>query len=337
LKFGLLLPHFGSSFDREQMFVGARRAEEVGFDSLWVRDHLVFTPHGEFEDPSRIFLDSLTTLTAIGAVTNTIGLGTAALVPFRHPIQTAVVASSITHLVGDRLLLGVGTGSGNEEFEALGLGGIDRSAVSVEYIQVLRELLSGTETTHKGPTYRFAGVRLEPAPHSPIPLWYCGNTPLSVRRAVADCDGWLPGRLGIATLAKRVGQLRELSGAQGRPMPTVGIVPPTVVTDRREDAIALANVEGLVAWANRAKFWVKPSSGRFEGLADLGGVLLAGTPEDIVDGCAALGEAGAELVVFDFRLSFDRWLEQVEMIGEIVLPALSTTAAPRSGSPPIAR
>jgi alkanesulfonate monooxygenase SsuD/methylene tetrahydromethanopterin reductase-like flavin-dependent oxidoreductase (luciferase family) len=135
----------------------------------------------------------------------------------------------------------------------------------------------------------------------------------------------MPGRLGIATLAQRVAQLKELSAGLERRPPTVGIVPPTVVAAQRSDALSAANVEGLVAWANRAKFWVKPASGRFEGLADLGGVLLAGTPEDVLEGCVALREAGAELVVFDFRLSFDRWLEQIEMLAATVLPELSPT------------
>ena len=63
-------------------------AEELGFDSVWVRDHLVFEPHGEMEKPNRTFYDALTTLTAIGAVTERIELGTGSLIPFRHPLRS---------------------------------------------------------------------------------------------------------------------------------------------------------------------------------------------------------------------------------------------------------
>ncbi len=71
MKYGLLLPHFGEQADRDKLLEGSQRAEELGFDSVWVRDHLVFEPHGEMEKPNRTFYDALTTLTAIGAVTET--------------------------------------------------------------------------------------------------------------------------------------------------------------------------------------------------------------------------------------------------------------------------
>jgi alkanesulfonate monooxygenase SsuD/methylene tetrahydromethanopterin reductase-like flavin-dependent oxidoreductase (luciferase family) len=73
-------------------------AEKMGFDSVWVRDHLIFEPHGEMEDPNRSFFDSLSTLTAIGAVTDRIELGTGSLIPFRHPLHTAAVVATMTQL-----------------------------------------------------------------------------------------------------------------------------------------------------------------------------------------------------------------------------------------------
>src|SRR5690554_1084226 len=75
MKFGLLLPHFGEHASREKLLEGSKLAEKMGFDSVWVRDHLVFEPHGEMEKPNREFYDALTTLTAIGAVTEKIQLG----------------------------------------------------------------------------------------------------------------------------------------------------------------------------------------------------------------------------------------------------------------------
>ena len=79
MKFGLLLPHFGHYADKDRILDGARRAEELGFDSVWVRDHLLFEPHGEFESADRDFYEPLTALTAVGAVTERITLGTATL------------------------------------------------------------------------------------------------------------------------------------------------------------------------------------------------------------------------------------------------------------------
>ena len=106
MKFGLLLPHFGEYADRDRLLDGARLAEAFGFDSVWVRDHLIFEPHGEMEKPNRDFYDALITLTAIGAVTEKIELGTGSLIPFRHPLEVAAHASAtITQLVGPRLIL----------------------------------------------------------------------------------------------------------------------------------------------------------------------------------------------------------------------------------------
>ena len=86
-KYGLLLPHFGEFADRDRLLEGSKLAEDLGFDSVWVRDHLIFEPHGEMEKPNRSFYEALTTLTAIGAVTDKIELGTGSLIPFRHRIK----------------------------------------------------------------------------------------------------------------------------------------------------------------------------------------------------------------------------------------------------------
>ncbi|HEX6026689.1 MAG TPA: LLM class flavin-dependent oxidoreductase, partial [Solirubrobacter sp.] len=99
MKFGLLLPHFGVYADRDRLLDGARLAEQMGFDSVWVRDHLIFEPHGEMEDPTRSFFDALITLTAVGAVTERIELGTGSLIPFRHPLEVALSVATLTQLV----------------------------------------------------------------------------------------------------------------------------------------------------------------------------------------------------------------------------------------------
>ena len=88
---------------------------------MWVRDHLIFEPHGEMEDPNRSFYDALITLTAIGAVTSKIELGTGSLIPFRHPLEVALSVATMTQLVGPRVILGYGAGTFDHEFEAIGI------------------------------------------------------------------------------------------------------------------------------------------------------------------------------------------------------------------------
>jgi alkanesulfonate monooxygenase SsuD/methylene tetrahydromethanopterin reductase-like flavin-dependent oxidoreductase (luciferase family) len=322
-KYGLLLPHFGEEADRGKLLEGSQRAEELGFDSVWVRDHLIFEPHGEMEKPNRTFYEALTTLTAIGAVTSKIELGTGSLIPFRHPLETALMVGTMTQLVGPRVILGMGAGTFDSEFEAIGMGGLFRPELVESNARILRAVWTQNDVSYQDPHYKFEGVTIEPKPiGGPVPFWYCGNTPASARRAVEYCEGWMPGRISLSTFRARIRKIEELSEVAGRQRPTIAVIPPTSVEEDRERALSYVNLEGLLAWANNAKFWVKPASGRFETWEDLEGTLIAGTPDDVVAECRKFEEAGNEHLVFDFRFKFERWFDQIELLGTEVLPRL---------------
>jgi alkanesulfonate monooxygenase SsuD/methylene tetrahydromethanopterin reductase-like flavin-dependent oxidoreductase (luciferase family) len=322
-KYGLLLPHFGEHADRDKLLEGAKRAEELGFDSVWVRDHLVFEPHGEMEKPNRTFYDALTTLTAIGAVTKNIELGTGSLIPFRHPLVTALMAGTMTQLLGPRLILGFGAGTFDHEFEAIGMGEADRVELVRSNAEILRRVFVENDVTYKDDYFSFEDVTIEPKPvGGPVPFWYCGGTPRSARLAVEFCDGWMPGRISMGTLKKRIATIDELSQAAGRTRPTIAVIPPTSIERTREEALQHVNIPGLLAWANKAKFAVKPPSGTFETAADLEGQLIAGTPDEAVEECRKFEAAGVEHLVFDFRFKFDKWFDQIELLGSEVLPKL---------------
>lgn len=322
MKFGLLLPHFGAYADRDMILDGARRAEELHFDSVWVRDHLVFEPHGEFENPNRDFFEPLTVLTAIGAVTENITLGTATLIPYRHPLVTAVTLASMTHLVGPRVIAGWGAGTFDHEFEAVGLDGIFRPELVESNARISKLVFSEDNVEYSDDHFEFKDVSLYPKPTGPIPFWYGGATPASARRAAEYCDGWIPGRITLKTIEKRVEQMRSIVAENGRPMPTVAVVPPTTIAETEEEAWAGTSVEGLLAWANeRGKWWVKPKSGRFETVADLEGSLIAGTPGQVIEQTQRFAELGVEHLVFDTRLSFDRWFASIDLLGKEVIPA----------------
>lgn len=333
-QFGLLLPHFGEEASREKLLTGAQRAEEVGFDSLWVRDHLVFEPHGEMEKPNRTFYDALITLTAVGAVTSRIKLGTGSLIPFRHPLVTALAVGTMTQLVGPRLILGFGAGTYDHEFDVIGLGEADRVELVRHNIEILRRVMRENDVAYTSDYFTFDHVTIEPKPvGGAIPLWYCGATPRSARLAVEFCDGWMPGRISLLTLQQRVQTIRELSAERGRTPPTIAIIPPTSVERTREEALQHVNIPGLLAWANKARFVVKPPSGTFETVEDLEGQLIVGTPDDAVAACKKLIAAGVEHIVFDFRFKFDRWFDQINLLGTEVLPRLQSVTARPAPSP----
>lgn len=323
MKFGLLLPHFGEFADRDALLEGSKRAEELGFDSVWVRDHLLFEPHGEFESPNPDFYEPLTVLTAIGAVTKSITLGTATLIPYRHPLITAFTLASITQMVGPRVIAGWGAGTFDHEFDAVGLGGIFRPELVESNARISELVWSQDEVTYADDHYSFERASIYPKPAGKIPFWYGGATPASARRAAEYCDGWIPGRITLKTIEKRVQSMTEIVAENGRPMPTVGVVPPTTIAETEEEAWAGTSVEGLLKWANdRGKWWVKPPSGRFETAEDIEGSLIAGTPDQVVEQTRRFEEAGVDHLVFDMRLSFGRWFESIELLGKEVLPQL---------------
>jgi alkanesulfonate monooxygenase SsuD/methylene tetrahydromethanopterin reductase-like flavin-dependent oxidoreductase (luciferase family) len=324
MKFGLLLPHFGEHASARNLLEGSKRAEALGFDSVWVRDHLVFEPHGEMEKPNREFYDALTTLTAIGAVTERIQLGTGSLIPFRHPLVTALMAGTMSQLLGpDRLILGFGAGTFDHEFDAIGWGHYDRVEMVRSNAEILKRVFTENDVTYSDDIFSFENVSIEPKPQGGrIPFWYCGATPRSARLAVEFCDGWMPGRISLATMAKRIETMKELSAEQGKAMPTVAVIPPTSIEATREEALQHVNIPGLLAWANKAKFAVKPPSGRFETVEDLEGQLIVGSPDEAVEEIRKFEALGVEHLVFDFRFKFDKWFEQIELLGTEVLPKL---------------
>lgn len=308
---------------REKLLEGSKRAKNVGFDSVWVRAHLVFEPHGEMEKPNREFYDALTTLTAIGAVTNRIELGTGSLIPFRHPLITALMAGTITQLVGPRLILGFGAGTFDHEFDAIGWGDKDRVELVRSNAEILRRVFEGNHVDYHDDNFSFTDVSIEPKPAGGrVPFWYCGATPRSARLAVEFCDGWMPGRISLRTMEKRIDTMRGLAGEAGRSLPTVAVIPPTSIEETKQEALKQVNIPGLLAWANKAKFAVKPPSGRFETVEDLEGQLIAGSPDEAVAEIRKFQALGVEHLVFDFRVKFDRFFEQIDLLGTEVLPKL---------------
>ena len=323
MKFGLLLPHFGAHTDLAFLLEGSRLAENLGFDSVWVRDHLLFEPHGEFESADRDFLEPLSVLSAVGAVTDTLILGTATLIPYRHPIITAFTLASMSQMFGDRIIAGWGAGTFDHEFDAVGMGGIFRPELVEENAKIFELVFNGDDVEYQGDHFQFDSVTVYPKPVAKIPFWYGGATPASARRAAEYADGWIPGRITLKTIERRVAKMRELVDQNGRPMPTVGVVPPTTIATTEKEAWAGTSVEGLLKWANdRGKWWVKPPSGKFETAEDIEGSLIVGTPEQVTEQTARFAEVGVDHIVFDLRLSFDRWHESIQLLGESVLPAL---------------
>ena len=320
-EYGLLLPHFGAETRRERIMDGARRAEQLGFDSVWVRDHLVFHPHG-MEGTDNTFIDPFVVMAAVGAVTTTIKLGAGSFIPHRHPLLFALMLNSLAYMAGDRLMLSLGLGTFQQEFDALGIGEWPRDELVREQVAILRQVCAGNHASWDGKFYHFQSVGLKPKYPSKLEIWYAGATPASVRRALEYCDGWLPGRITLATYRKRVEKLRSGADGQGRPRLHEGCIPITSIDEDRKAALEKVNLEGLLSNANKQKFWVKPTSGSFTKAEDLEGSFIVGNPDDVVREVGKFLEVGIDHIVFDLRFRFDEWDRSIELLGTEVVPRL---------------
>jgi alkanesulfonate monooxygenase SsuD/methylene tetrahydromethanopterin reductase-like flavin-dependent oxidoreductase (luciferase family) len=179
MRFGLSLPHYGFSLPTGQITFAdaagwARRAEGLGFDSVWVSDHFFYSFARYGADPSPIAsLELLTTLAGVAAVTDRVRLGTLVLcAAFRHPALLAKAATSIDLVSGGRLDLGLGAGWMAEEFEAFGYrfgSPGERFTVLEETVDVLKKLFGGEAVTHDGATVTLRDAVLRPAPDRPPP------------------------------------------------------------------------------------------------------------------------------------------------------------------------
>jgi alkanesulfonate monooxygenase SsuD/methylene tetrahydromethanopterin reductase-like flavin-dependent oxidoreductase (luciferase family) len=323
LRFGLLLPHFGEHAAVEKCIAGAVKAEAYGFDSVWVRDHLVFAPH-DMEGSDNTHIEGLLVLSAVAAATKKLTVGTAMAICHRHPIHLAQSFAALSTISNGRVIMGVSLGGMPHEFAAVGLpsGLPERAYLAKTNAALCRRLWAGEKVAYKDAYYNLTNVELKPAPVNPIPIWTGGSTPAACRRAVEFAEGWMPARITLATFSKRIEYLKELAERAGRAMVAAAVMPLTSIAKDKATALNHVNVKGLLEEANRSATWVKPANGTFSSLDDIQGLVLAGPPEEIVRETRAFQLAGAYHVVFDLRFRFSDWYQHIDLLGKDVLPAL---------------
>lgn len=215
MHFGMHVPQLGRKATAEAVTKAARQAEALGYDSIWVNDHLAIPADAPYP-PTPNFFEPLITLTWAAAATSTVALGTSVLVlPLRHPVHLAKELATLDLLSGSRLILGAGVGWLEGEFDALGVPYADRGARTDDCIRTLRACWS-EDPVHYSPdvvTSALTGVRTLPQPGRAIPIWIGGNSAPALRRAVTLGDGWHGVRLPPDELRPIVERLRGERGA----------------------------------------------------------------------------------------------------------------------------
>src|SRR5215471_17502272 len=164
------------------------RVEELGYDSVWVWDHMLLGV-----EPNFPVIDSLTTLTAIAARTRRIKMGTGILVlPLRNAVALAKQLSSMDQLSEGRLVMGMASGWYKREFDALGIPFEKRGKIMDENLEVLRRLWSEALVTGEYPHYKLSKAVMYPKPaQKQIPILIGGYVDAVLKRAAVSGDGWL--------------------------------------------------------------------------------------------------------------------------------------------------
>jgi probable F420-dependent oxidoreductase len=194
----------------------AALAEEVGFDAVWLADHLVFPPVSEAEHPLRYrpntggeaddatgtavraddpVYEAITTMSFIGALTSRCRIGVGVLViPYRNPVLAAKMIATLDVLTGGRIIIGAGVGWLKEAFDAVDADYEHRGAVTDESIDLMRVLWDDDRPSFEGRHFRLPpGLRFLPKPvqRPGVPIWIGGVSKPALRRAATRGDGWL--------------------------------------------------------------------------------------------------------------------------------------------------
>jgi len=228
MKIGVFLNSTGPMLSGEDFVAIARAAEERGFDSLWVSEHIAFFDHLEstppFSERSAMvageygIFDPFAALAFLASATQRIRLGTGvALVTQRNPLQTAKLAATIDHLSAGRLDLGLGLGWVRQEFEALDVPFANRGRRADSYLQVMRALWEDDPSVCDTPDYRLPPVRHWPKPmQRPLPVHIGGNTDGALRRTARFGNGWYAFNLAPDEVSERAALLETELARVGR-------------------------------------------------------------------------------------------------------------------------
>jgi probable F420-dependent oxidoreductase len=194
VKIGFGLPVSGSWATPDTITHVARRAEELGYHSLWSFQRLLSPVDGSWGEMYRSVHDPLTALAYAAAITSRVRLGVAVVnLPFTTPVQLAKQATTVDILSAGRLDLGLGLGWSDEEYAASGASKLRQGRRAEEFVAVLKTLWTDEVVAHEGEFYRIPSARMDPKPvqrpHPPVLLG--GTAPAALRRAGRLTDGWV--------------------------------------------------------------------------------------------------------------------------------------------------
>src|SRR5215467_2362841 len=163
MQFGVTIPNNWGVEEPQQVLAFGPVAEELGYDSIWVMDHLFNNGYIRERLDDKPYYHPLATLSHLSATTKRVVLGTSVLVlPYHNPVELAKYTATLDQMSGGRVTLGVGVGAMTEEFEALGVPFRQRGALTNESMAIMKELWISPDPTYKSARRNLAGFKFSP-------------------------------------------------------------------------------------------------------------------------------------------------------------------------------
>ncbi|HEX3034676.1 MAG TPA: LLM class F420-dependent oxidoreductase [Thermodesulfobacteriota bacterium] len=217
MKFGICIPIRRNVKPHVNIEI-AKKAEELGFDSIWASDHVV-VPDKYIGRFSEVFYDPFVILASIAAQTSKIKIGTSVIIlPYRNPVVVAKMVATLDVLSEGRFIFGVASGWMREEYDVLSIPYHERGKRTDEYIRIMKELWGKGNPKFEGEFFRFSNIKFYPRPlqqpHPPI--WIGGNSERALRRAVELGDGWQPTGVSPDDIEIGVRYIKRFARDRGR-------------------------------------------------------------------------------------------------------------------------
>ena len=239
----------------------ACKAEELGFDALFVNDHVIVDDSPR-NSPWRNVYDPLMVLAYVAARTSRVRLGTSVLImPYRNPIVTAKMLATLDQMSGGRAIAGVGAGWNEAEYDALGVPYQERGARTTEYLRLWQACWEPGPTTFHGRFFSFDNMHVNPKPvqQPHVPLWIGGSSHASLRRAARFAQVWQPTPTALGDLISNQAYLRDACAEIER-----GDVPRTRMSFR----VNFSHITGSSGSGGRIGPETLPAGGRPGGVSD---------------------------------------------------------------------
>ncbi len=238
MRLGFFLPQLGPAASVDNIVRVAKRAEELGYGSVWVTERLLYplkpqtpyagTPDGSLPDVYKKVFDPLATLTFVAAKTSRIRIGTSVLdMPFYHPLMLGRRLTAIDVLSGGRLTVGFGQGWSKDEHAAMNASMKDRGARADEFLEVLKTVWTKDQVEFHGKFFNIPTsiIELKPAQKPHPPIYLAAFSPSALRRVAKYADGWHPvGMPNIDALRGMTEQIRSMTNEFGRDPKDIDVI-----------------------------------------------------------------------------------------------------------------